>query len=146
MWAERIVVKMIKLIVGEKGMGKTKSLLDSVHKAANTSHGAVVFINNNSTRHIHDFSHAVRMVDTSDFPVSTYDELYGLLCGIVSQNFDTTHIFIDSLTKIVAGTEQELESFMERTNGLCAKFNIQMLITISANVQTVGEHLKKYIA
>ena len=101
---------MISLIVGEQGMGKTKVLLDRVHEVAEREHGSVIFINN-SRRHIHDLSYKVRMVDTNDFIISNYDELYGVLCGIISQDFDTTHIFIDSLTKIVSGTEEELENF-----------------------------------
>lgn len=139
------VIKMIRLIVGEKGTGKTKTLLENVHNAAERDHGSVVFINNGK-RHIHDLSYKVRMVDTSDFAVTNYDEMYGVLCGIISQDYDITNIFIDSLTKIASGTEQELEAFLEKASRLCAKFNIEMMITISAHQDSVGDPLKKYIA
>ena len=99
---------MIKVIVGEKGSGKTKALLDSVHAAMEKDMGSVVFINNNK-RHVLDLNYKIRMIDTSEFEISAFDELYGLLCGIVSQDYDTTNIFVDSITKIADGTDESSE-------------------------------------
>ena len=90
---------MIKLLIGEKGTGKTKAMLDSVQAALDRDHGSVVFINNNK-RHVLDLNYKIRMVDTSEFSITNFEELYGLICGIISQNFDITDMFLDSITKI----------------------------------------------
>ena len=134
---------MIKVIIGEKGTGKTKALLDSVQKALEHDKGSVVFINNNK-RHVFDLNYKIRMVDTSEFDVSNFDELYGILCGIVSQNFDITNIFLDSITKIADGTEEDIDRFLDKANALCEKFGIEMLLTISIKESEAGEGIKKY--
>ncbi len=134
---------MVKVILGEKGTGKTKALLDSVHEAVNSEKGSVVFINNGN-RHIYDVSHKIRLVDTGEFALKTYDAFYGLLCGIVAQNFDVSYIFIDSLLKIVDGDAAEMEEFLDKANALCEKFDIQMAITISINPANVSEKVKAY--
>ncbi len=134
---------MIKVIIGEKGTGKTKALLDSVQKALERDKGSVVFINNNK-RHVFDLNYKIRMVDTSEFDISNFDELYGILCGIVSQNFDITNIFLDSITKIADGTEEDIDEFLDKTNALCEKFGIELLMTISLKEGEAGEGIKKY--
>ncbi|MBO4896927.1 MAG: ATP-binding protein [Clostridia bacterium] len=134
---------MIKVIIGEKGTGKTKALLDSVNKALERDKGSVVFINNNK-RHVLDLNYKIRMVDTSEFNISNYEELFGILCGIVSQNFDITNIFLDSITKIADGSEEDIEKFLDKTNALCEKFGIELLSTISMKDSDAGEGIKKY--
>ena len=134
---------MIKVLIGEKGTGKTKALLDSVQKALENDKGSVVFINNNK-RHVFDLNYRIRMVDTSEFDVSNFEELYGILCGIVSQNFDITNIFLDSITKIADGTEEDIDKFLDKANALCGKFGIDLLMTISIKEELAGEGIKKY--
>ena len=134
---------MIKVIIGEKGTGKTKALLDSVNNALERDKGSVVFINNNK-RHVLDLNYKIRMVDTSEFDISSYDELFGILCGIISQNCDITNIFLDSITKIDEGSEEEIEKFLDKANALCEKFGIELLMTISMKDSDAGEGIKKY--
>ena len=136
---------MLKFIMGEKGAGKTKSLLDLVNKAVDSEKGAVVFINNGN-RHMYDLSHKIRLVDTGDFAISSLDVFYGVLCGIMSQNFDVSDLFIDSLTKIVDFSDEELEAFAEKTNALCDKFNLNMYITISRSTEGLSDKVKAYLA
>ncbi len=136
---------MIKVIVGEKGSGKTKTLLDSVKAAWEKDHGSVVFINNNK-RHVLDLNYKIRMIDTSEFAISTYDELYGLLCGVVSQDYDTTDIFVDSITKIADGSDEEIAAFLDKAAALSEKNNIEILMTLSKSADAAGEGIKKYMA
>ena len=134
---------MIKVIVGEKGSGKTKTLLDSVKAAWEKDHGSVVFINNNK-RHVLDLNYKIRMIDTSEFAISTYDELYGLLCGVVSQDYDTTDIFVDSITKIADGSDGEIEAYLDKVAALADKHNINVLMTLSKSTADISEGIKKY--
>jgi len=136
---------MIKVIVGEKGSGKTKALLDSVHAAMEKDMGSVVFINNNK-RHVLDLNYKIRMIDTSEFEISAFDELYGLLCGIVSQDYDTTNIFVDSITKIADGTDEEIAAFLDKAAAFAEKNNLEILMTLSKSADAIGEGIKKYIA
>ena len=136
---------MIKVIVGEKGSGKTKALLDRVHAAMEKDMGSVVFINNNK-RHVLDLNYKIRMIDTSEFEISAFDELYGLLCGIVSQDYDTTNIFVDSITKIADGTDEEIAAFLDKAAAFAEKNNLEILMTLSKNADAIGEGIKKYIA
>ncbi len=134
---------MIRVILGEKGTGKTKMLLDSVHAAVESEKGNVVFINNGS-QHITDVSHKIRLVDTSEFSVQNYDEFYGLVCGILAQNYDVSYIFVDSITKIATGANDELEALLEKLNGLCAKFEVQMAMTISMSAASASDKIKAF--
>ncbi len=134
---------MIRVILGEKGTGKTKMLLDSMHKAVDSEKGNVVFINNGS-QHTTDVTHKIRLVDTSEFSVGTYDEFYGLVCGILAQNFDVSYIFVDSITKIAKGTSEDLEKLLEKLSALCEKFETQMLMTISLAAQDASEKIRAF--
>lgn len=134
---------MIRVILGEKGTGKTKMLLDSVHAAVESEKGNVVFINNGS-QHITDVSHKIRLVDTSEFSVKNYEEFYGLVCGILAQNFDVSYIFVDSITKIASGEQAELEALLEKLEALCKKFDVQMAMTISMSLADASENIKKF--
>ncbi|NLM50349.1 MAG: ATP-binding protein [Clostridiaceae bacterium] len=135
---------MVKVIFGEKGTGKTKTLLAKVDEAVNAEKGSVVFINNGK-RHLYDLSYKVRLVDTSDFEIKDYSALYGLLCGVISSDFDISNIFIDSLTKIVKESDNEgLERFLQDVDALCDKFGVELLLTISASEESLPSLVKKY--
>ncbi len=134
---------MIRVILGEKGTGKTKMLLDSVHAAVESEKGNVVFINNGS-QHITDVSHKIRLVDTSEFSVSTYDEFYGMVCGILAQNFDVSYIFVDSITKIASGDNASLEAMLEKLQALCQRFEVQIAMTISMSAADASDKIKAF--
>lgn len=134
---------MIRVILGEKGTGKTKMLLDSVHAAVESEKGNVVFINNGS-QHITDVSHKIRLVDTSEFSVKSYDEFYGMICGILAQNYDVSYIFVDSITKIATGDNAQLEAMLDKLNALCEKFEVQVAMTISMSAADASDKIKAY--
>lgn len=135
---------MLNIIIGEKGTGKTKKLIDAVHQAEAETKGSVVFINKGD-RHIFDVSHRVRLVDTKEFDVDTYHSLYGLICGMISQNYDIAHIFIDSVTKIAGEDLANLELFLDEVNSIAEKFNIDVVIIISMAPEDTPEGVKKYV-
>ena len=135
---------MLKVIIGEKGSGKTNALLDSVQAAVERDHGSVVFINNNK-RHVLDLNYKVRMIDTSEFEIASFEELYGLVSGVISQNYDITHIFVDSITKIASGTAEDIEKFLDGVAKIADKFNIEVLMTISMNANDASDGIKKYM-
>lgn len=136
---------MIKVIIGKKGSGKTKTLIESVNAAVDTAKGNIVFISSDTKRHIYDIDHSVRMVDTGDFSLKFYDEFYGFICGIISNNFDISNVYVDSIYKIVDDRETGLEEFFENIAKISEKFSIDFLFTMSMDEGDAPEFLKKYL-
>ena len=135
---------MIIVIIGEKGTGKTAKLIEAVHAAEKVAAGSVVFINKGK-RHVLDLSHKVRLVDTEEYGVTSYEEFFGFVCGILSQNYDIAHIFIDSITKIVNDDIQALEKFLDRINVVAEQNNAEIQIILSMNPADATEGIKKYV-
>ena len=136
---------MVELIIGKKGTGKTKHLIENVNAAANVAKGNVVFISNSNTRNMYDISTKVRMFDTSEFAIESYNELLGFIGGVISGNFDITNIFVDGIFKIVGGDNLDgFEKFLERLDTMSAKFNISFVITVSIDVNDAPDYIKKY--
>ena len=135
---------MINVIIGEKGTGKTARLIDAVHTAEKAATGSVVFVNKGK-RHVLDLSHNVRLVDTEEYGVATYDAFYGFVCGILSQNYDIAHIFIDSITKIVSDDMAALESFLDKINVVAEQNNAEIQIILSMNPADASDGIKKYV-
>lgn len=91
---------MVKVIMGLKGTGKTKQMIDLINTAVDTEHGNVVAIAHNSKLN-YDIHYSIRLVDTSDYNIPNYDTLRGFLYGLYASNYDITHVFIESLNKLV---------------------------------------------
>lgn len=136
---------MVELIIGKKGSGKTKSLIENVNAASSVAKGNVVFISNSNARNMYDISTKVRMFDTSEFEIANYTEFLGFICGVISGNFDITNIFVDGIFKIV-GTDSldGFEQFLEKLEAMSAKFNISFVITVSVDIESAPEYIKKY--
>ncbi|MGN1451218.1 MAG: hypothetical protein ACI4XQ_03885, partial [Eubacteriales bacterium] len=97
---------MIKCIVGLKGHGKTKQLIAMVNEAAENESGSLICIEK-SPKLTYDINHKCRLIDTVDYRVSGFESFYGFLCGLYSQNYDITSVFIDSLYKITDDSDAE---------------------------------------
>lgn len=135
---------MLELLIGKKGTGKTKVLIDNVNHAASNADGNVVFISNNTSQNMYDISSKARMADTSDFDITSWDEFLGFICGIISGNFDITNIFIDGTLKIVKGSTDGFEDFLARLDELGRKFDINFELSVSVDADSAPDYIKKY--
>ena len=99
---------MIRVIVGKKGSGKTKQVIEMINSAVDTEHGNVVCIEKGEKLML-DISHKIRLVEASEYDIADYTAMKGFISGLYAGNYDITHIFIDSLTKII-GTEVNFET------------------------------------
>ena len=135
---------MLNVIIGEKGTGKTAKLIEAVHIAEKSASGSVVFVNKGK-RHVLDLSHNVRLIDTEEYGLTNYQEFYGFLCGILSQNYDIAHIFIDSITKIVDDNMDEFEKFLDRINSVAEASDAEIQIILSMNPDNASAGIKKYV-
>lgn len=135
---------MIKLIVGKKGSGKTKAMLDSIAAAVNSENGDVIFVCN-SNRHMLEVTHAARLVNVSDADTETFRLFKSFIDGMLSQNYDITHIFIDSLFKIVSEDKENLADFIESLAKLSDESETKFTICISADKTELPDSIHKYI-
>lgn len=135
---------MVELLIGKKGTGKTKALIEKVNTALTVAKGNVVYISNDTNRNMFDVHSKVRMADTSEFDIETYGEFLGFISGIVSRDFDITNIFVDGIFKIV-GTDalDGFESFLNRLEKMSSKFNISFVISVSIDADTAPDYIKK---
>ena len=128
---------MIKIIIGKKGSGKTKKLLDLVNEATAKSLGNVVCIEKGDTLTF-SVTHKARLIDADAFGISGYGEYYGMVCGIKAGNHDVTHIFGDATLRIGTRNYDELVAFLERV----AKIDdVEFLFTISADKDELPKKL-----
>lgn len=135
---------MIELLIGTKGTGKTKVLIDNVNAAAKVAEGNVVFISNNTSQNMYDITSKVRMADTSDFEIASWNEFFGFICGIISGNFDITNVFVDGTLKI-GGDLDGFDAFLEKIDALGKKYDINFELSVSVDKDAAPEYIKKYV-
>ncbi|MCQ2441358.1 MAG: hypothetical protein MJ076_05655 [Clostridia bacterium] len=120
---------MIKLIIGKKGSGKTKKLVDMVNSSAETSLGNVVCIEKGDTLTF-SVSHKARLIDADAYGICGYGEYFGMLSGIKAGNNDVTHIYGDATLRIGSRDYNELSSFLERLSKID---DVEFIFTVSCD-------------
>ena len=136
---------MVKLIIGLKGSGKTKKLVDLVCEAVSSADGDVVVIEKEK-KLTYDVPYQARLIDAAEYNVGSYDVLKGFICGLHAGNYDITHVFIDNFFKLVKDDKEgSLSAFMDWLDAFSAKENIEFTISVSADAESVPEEIKKYI-
>ena len=135
---------MLNILIGKKGTGKTKILLDNVNEAAKAAKGNVVFISNNTGKNMYDIKSNVRMADTSEFQIDTWREFIGFICGIISSNFDISNIYVDGTLKIVNHNTDGFEEFLSEIDEIGKRFNIEFMFSVSMDAETAPDYVKKY--
>lgn len=135
---------MLTLIVGVKGTGKTKHLIELTNKALLDSHGSVVCLEQ-GTKLIYDIKHQVRLIDTSEYYIGDGQSLFGFVAGIYASNHDITHIFIDSALKICKNDKDSFDRFLEECEAFSKNTGIQLVMTASIPAEEISETMKKFI-
>jgi len=135
---------MIHVIMGLKGSGKTKKLIDSIKDAVVNAHGDVVCIEYGQ-KLTYDLPHKVRLVDSKEYGISNPDMLKGLLSGLHAGNYDITNVYIDNLYKTIGNDRAAGEEFLL----WCAKFAeanfMEITVTVSDDPNAASEEVKKYL-
>ena len=135
---------MVRVIMGKKGSGKTKQIIDMINNAVQTEHGNVVCIEKGN-KLTFDIHYQIRLVEASQYAISIYPALKGFISGLYAGNYDITHIFIDSLTKIVkVESDRETEDFLDWLDKFSEAHEIKCTITISDDAELAPEGVKKY--
>ena len=135
---------MVNVIVGQKGSGKTKELIEAIQSAEKTENGAIVCIEKgNSLRY--DVSYRVRLVDAEEYQISNFDLLTGFVSGLHAGNFDITHIFIDNLYKLLKNDRALAAEFCAWCERFGARNSINFTLAVSDSSENVDDAMRKYL-
>lgn len=135
---------MIQLIVGNKGKGKTKHLLDKVNTEIKDVQGNVVYLDK-STKHMFELNNKIRLIDVSDYLITNSDEFIGFICGIISQDHDLQHMYLDSFLKIACLDENDISTTIAKLDTVSGRFHVDFVISISVDEHALPDELKSKV-
>ena len=136
---------MVRLIMGVKGSGKTKQLIELINNAAKDEPGNVVCIeaNRNMTYDIH---YHIRLIDADEYKLNSYEMFRGFISGLYAGIYDISHVFIDNLWKSVGReVDKDTEAFLDWLDVFGEKNGIKFTVTISADLGLATDGMKKYL-
>lgn len=135
---------MVQLIVGKKGKGKTKCLLDRVNNEVKEVLGSVVYLDK-STKHMYELNNKVRLIDVPDFMIGNADEFIGFVSGIISQDHDLQQMYLDSFLKIANIEGEDMLPVIERLEALGDKFDVDFVLSVSLDEHELPEEVKSKV-
>lgn len=135
---------MVQLIVGKKGKGKTKHLLDKVNSAVKTASGNIVYLDKNS-KNMYELNNKIRLINVSDYLVSDCDEFLGFICGIISQDHDLEQMYLDSFLVNAHLEGQDITPAIEKLEKISSAFDVEFTINVSLDEAELPESLKEKI-
>lgn len=135
---------MIHVIMGLKGSGKTKKLIDGINAAVAASNGDVVCIEYGK-KLTYDVTYKVRLVDSQEYGIRSVEMLKGLLCGLHAGNFDITNVFIDNLYKTIGADLAAAEEFVAWAAKFAADNSMEITVALSENPANASEDMKQYM-
>ena len=135
---------MVKLIVGKKGTGKTKILLENLKRVSDENRGSIILINTSDKR-VSDVDLSVRVINAKEYGIKSSEEFLGFIKGASSQNYDITNIFVDGLFKIVGDDIEKAAYFIKELGTVAQKSDIDFYITVSADKGELPSEIYEYI-
>lgn len=136
---------MVKLILGLKGSGKTKRLVELVREAVACENGDVVCIEKEK-KLTFDIPYQARLIEAGSYSVGSYEFIRGFICGLHSGNYDITHVFIDNFYKIVSDKDpQKFTEFLGWLDEFSERENIEFVISATLDPDSISEDIRKYL-
>ena len=132
---------MIKIVMGLKGTGKTKMLIQEVNAAVAKDHGSVVCIEK-EPKLTYDISHKARLISASEYDINTFDRFFGFLSGLMAANYDITDLYVDSIFKICGDDMAKFEEFLTEVEKILK--NVNVFITVSGDEKTATQAIRNY--
>ena len=135
---------MVKLLIGRKGSGKTKQMIDLANQSLEKRDGSIVFINKDN-RLMLDLKYRIRVVCMEEYPhITNIDEYIGFVYGVISSDHDIQVIFIDSILKHADVQIDHLEEFLGRLSKISEMYGPDFVVSLSAEQEEIGEYIKQY--
>lgn len=137
---------MVQLIVGKKGKGKTKHLLDKVNAEIKSANGNIVYLDK-SSKHMYELNNKVRLIDCCSYPLRNSDEFVGFICGIVSQDHDLEQMYLDSFLRVanLESADADIAGCINQIEKIGEMFNITFVLSISLDKEELPEQLQDKI-
>ena len=135
---------MVQLIVGVKGKGKTKVLLDKVNSQIQTVEGSIAYLDK-STKHMYELNNKIRLIDVSEFSLKNADEFVGFILGIISQDHDLQQMYLDSFIKIAKLEGADITDTIKELELICDKFKVDFTLNVSMDAADIPEAIKSNI-
>ncbi len=135
---------MVKLVLGAKGKGKTKYMLEHANNEAKESDGLVIYLDKNS-EHMFQLDRLIRLINVKEYPVNTFESLIGFVCGLVAGNSDIVSIYFDSFLILGEITAAEANDAIKKMLVLSDKLNVEFTISMSVEDSDVSEEFKEFI-
>lgn len=132
---------MVHLIVGKKGKGKTKILLDKVNAEIKEISGNIVYLDK-STKHMYELNNKVRLIDVSECMIDNSSEFLGFVSGIISQDHDLQQMYLDSFLKVACVAEDGMEAVITKLEALGKKFEVEFVLSVSMDADELPAGLK----
>ncbi|HZK33184.1 MAG TPA: hypothetical protein VFC60_01670 [Tissierellaceae bacterium] len=134
---------MVKFILGEKGSGKTKWLIDNANKEMKEGNGNIAFIDVDDD-HIFSLDYTVRLINAMEFNIKDIDSLYGFLCGLIGMDYDLEKIYVDSIYKVINLDIKSLEILKTSLSIISERFGTNFYINVDYVMKDIPEDLRKY--
>lgn len=135
---------MVQLIVGKKGKGKTKQLLDKVNTEIKDAQGNVVYLDK-SAKHMYELNNKIRLINVADYLITNSDEFLGFICGIVSQDHDLQKMFFDSFLNISCLEGKDITAVIQKLEAISDKFLVDFVLSVSADENELPEDVRSKI-
>lgn len=136
---------MVQLIVGQRGKGKTKQLLDRANTVVKEAGGNVDFLDK-SAQHMYELNNRIRLINVNEFPVDSEDAFIGFISGIISQDHDLEYMFLDSFLKLSGLEGRDISGCIAKLEALGEKYKLTFVISISMGIDELPGSLKKNVA
>lgn len=135
---------MIQLIVGAKGKGKTKILLDKVNTEVRDAHGSIVYLDK-SPKHMYELNNKIRLIDVSGFELESSGEFIGFVYGILSQDHDLEQMYLDNFLKLACLEGADIEETYKTLETISEKYHVKFVLSISMNAADLPECAKESV-
>ena len=135
---------MVQMIIGKKGKGKTKQLLDKVNTSIKTANGNIVYIDK-SSKHMLELNNKIRLVDASGYGLKNSDEFIGFILGIISQDHDLEEMYLDSFLKVAKLEGADITATIKELNSISKAFNVNFILSVSLDKEELPAELAEYI-
>jgi hypothetical protein len=136
---------MVQLIVGKKGKGKTKCLLNKVNTEVKNILGNVVFLDRN-TKHMFELNNKVRLIVVPEFMIENSDEFIGFVSGVISQDHDLQQMYFDGFLSIACLEGKDITNTIDKLEKLSEKFNVDFVLSVSMDESELPESVKSKVA
>ena len=135
---------MVQMIIGKKGKGKTKQLLDRVNTSIKTANGNIVYIDK-SSKHMLELNNKIRLIDASGYGLKNSDEFIGFILGIIYQDHDLEEMYLDSFLNVAKLEGADITATIKELDSISKNFNVNFILSVSLDKDELPAELGEYI-